>query len=275
MTMTATYTLEDYLTKRTNEGISIKKSESFLQEDLNKFVGGRVTRSDVQILRRGLVKMGGTKQLLGSPCQSEVLSKLRTCERRNAPALNGRAEVAGKKQKILIQTKKVQPTFVRKKDFENLTQKGKAKRIAKLRSSLHDSEVKELKSKSVKVSAFQALCFQKDAHMSERDMDRTQKLVKKQVGAKVLASRWLKKRAVDQTVPNGIVCTDFKVYVTLQAGLNKTVERLLKSTQIPTEKKTILKSEKVGTMYVKSGQDGTTGKQTKKKFVLKRQLPCL
>ena len=269
MTMTATYTLEAYLTKRTNEGISIKKSESFLQEDLNKFVGGRVTRSDVQILRRGLVKMGGTKQLLGSPCQSEVLSKLRTCERRNAPALNGRAEVAGKKQKILIQTKKVQPTFVRKKDFENLTQKGKAKRIAKLRSSLHDSEVKELKSKSVKVSAFQALCFQKDAHMSERDMDRTQKLVKKQVGAKVLASRWLKKRAVDQTVPNGIVCTDFKVYVTLQAGLNKTVERLLKSTQIPTEKKTILKSEKVGTMYVKSGQDGTTGKQTKKKLCSK------
>ena len=64
MTMTATYTLEAYLTKRTNDGISIKKSESFLQEDLNKFVGGRVTRSDVQILRRGLVKTGGTKQFL-------------------------------------------------------------------------------------------------------------------------------------------------------------------------------------------------------------------
>ena len=99
----------------------------------------------------------------------------------------------------------------------------------------------------------------------------------KQVGAKVLASRWLKKRAVDQTVPNGIVWTDFKVYVTLQAGLNKTVERLLISTQIPTEKKAILKSEKVVTMYVKSGQDGTTGKQTNNFFVLKRQLflPCL
>ena len=117
MTMTATYTLEAYLTKRTNDGISIKKSESFLQEDLNKFVGGRVTRSDVQIPRRGLVKTGGTKQLLGSLSQSEVLSKLRTCERRNAPALNGRAEVAGKKQKIFIQTKKVQPTFVRKKEL--------------------------------------------------------------------------------------------------------------------------------------------------------------
>ena len=110
-----------------------------------------------------------------------------------------------------------------------------------------------------------------------------------------MASCWLKKRAVDQTVPTGIICTDFKAYVTLQAGLNKTVERLLKSTQIPTEKKAILKSEKVGTMYdvhctcttmydhvrrtlyVKSGQDGTTGKQTNNFFVLKRQLflPCL
>ena len=73
MTMTATYTLADYLTKRTNEGISIKKSESFLQEDLNKFVGGRVTRSDVQILRRGLVKIVWTTRryphliLVGKP----------------------------------------------------------------------------------------------------------------------------------------------------------------------------------------------------------------
>ena len=166
---------------------------------------------------------------------------------------------------------------MRKKNFENLSRQGKALRIAKLRESLHDSEVRELKSKSVKVDAFQALCFQKDAHMSERDMDLAQKLVKKQVGAKVLASRWLKKRAVDQTVPTGIICTDFKAYVTLQAGLNKTVERLLISTQIPTEKKAILKSEKVVTMYVKSGQDGTTGKQNNNFFVLERQLflPCL
>ena len=53
-----------------------------------------------------------------------------------------------------------------------------------MRESLHDSEVKELKSKSVKVDAFQALCFQKDAHMSERDMDHAQKLVKKTGGSK-------------------------------------------------------------------------------------------
>ena len=121
-TMTATFTLEAYLSKRTNEGISIKKTENFLQDDLNKFVCGRVTRSDVQILRRGLVKAGGTKQLLGSLGQREVLSKIRTCELKEAPALNGRAEViqfAGKKQKVMIQTKKMQPTFVRSGEKTN------------------------------------------------------------------------------------------------------------------------------------------------------------
>ena len=72
------------------------------------------------------MKVGSTKQLLGNIAQREVLSKLHTCEQQKASALNGRAEDAGKKQKILIQTKKVQPTFARKKNFENLSQKGKA-----------------------------------------------------------------------------------------------------------------------------------------------------
>ena len=155
--MTATFTLEAYLSKRTNEGISIKKTEKFLQEDLNRFVGGRVTRSDVQILRRGLVKAGGTKQLLGSFGQREVLSKPRNCGLQEAPALNGRAEViqvAGKKQRIMIQTKKTQPTFVRKKKFEDLSQSGKAYRTAKLAKSFQESEIKGLKSKGLKVSAF-------------------------------------------------------------------------------------------------------------------------
>ena len=70
--------------------------------------------------------MGSTKLLLGNNAQRDVLSKLHTCEQQKASALNGRAEAAGKKQKILIQTKKVQPTFGRKKNFENLSQQGKA-----------------------------------------------------------------------------------------------------------------------------------------------------
>ena len=96
----------------------MKKSERFLQEDLNNFVGGQVTRSDVQTLRRGLMLMVSTKQLLGNIAQREVLSNLHTCERQKASALNGRAEDAGKKQKILIQTKKVQPTFARKRTLK-------------------------------------------------------------------------------------------------------------------------------------------------------------
>ena len=62
------------------------------------------------------MKVGSTMQLLGNIAQREVLSKLRTWERQKASALNGRAEDAGKKQKILIQTKKVQPTFVQKSE---------------------------------------------------------------------------------------------------------------------------------------------------------------
>ena len=84
--MSATYTLDSYLTKRSDEGTLIKRSEKFLQDDLNKFVNGQVSRSDVQILRRGLVKAGGTKQLLGSLGQREVLSKIRSCELKEAPA---------------------------------------------------------------------------------------------------------------------------------------------------------------------------------------------
>ena len=125
--------------------------------------------------------------------------------------------------------------------------------------SLHESEIKGLKSKGLKVNAFQALCYQKEAHMSERDIDITQKLVKKQVGSNILAGRRLKKKASDQTMPTGILVDDFKAHVTLQAGLNKTVERLVKSNLIPLESKSILKTDEECTLYTKSGQDGTTG----------------
>ena len=69
--------------------------------------------------------MGSTKQLLGNIAQREVLSKLRTCERQKASALNGRAEAAGKKQKILIQTKKFNPLLTEKRILK-ISQQDKA-----------------------------------------------------------------------------------------------------------------------------------------------------
>ena len=110
--MTATYTFESYLTKRANEGIVIQRTEKFLQDDLNKFVGGRVTRSDIQILRRGLVKVGGVKQLLGSNGQRDILSKIRTCDfNQRLPkvdqrlhALNGKSKANNVKRKVQCST---------------------------------------------------------------------------------------------------------------------------------------------------------------------------
>ena len=45
----------------------------------------------------------------------------------------------------------------------------------------------------------------------------------------------------------------------MQAGLNKSVKRLLASKHVPIEMKERLKSEKECTFYCKAGQDGTTG----------------
>ena len=257
--MAASYTLRSYLNKRLDEGTPIMRTEKFLQDDLNKYVGGRVLRSDIQILRRGLVRAHGVRKLLADKGHAAILSKVRICQSEKLHSqLDGKAELI-QAEKPLEDVRKEYPTFVRKKSFHNLSRQGKFYRAKKLAKVLHENEIKLLKGKSSKANAFQSLCFQKDANMSERDIQKTQKLVKGQLGNNVLAGRHLRKKAVDEAIPDGILADDFSARVTLQAGLNKSVKRLLASKHVPIEMKERLKSEKECTFYCKAGQDGTTG----------------
>ena len=80
--MAASYTLRSYLNKRLDEGTPIMRTEKFLQDDLDlkKYVGGRVLRSDIQILRRGLIRAHGVRKLLADKGHAAILSKVRICQ---------------------------------------------------------------------------------------------------------------------------------------------------------------------------------------------------
>ena len=263
--MTTSFTFKSYLENRLANGMSVLKTEKWLREDLDKFSKGKSTRSHAQILRRQLIKTKSAKNLLESLSQKDFLSKTRTCESTdyvtNLHAVSGRSQehlVVENTKEILIE--EVKDSEVKRKSVDDLSRSGKSYRQKKLLGQLQEGDLKLIKSKREKLNAFEALSFQKDAHMSERDMILAKKLVKAKSGANNLAGRWLKKKASDETMPTGIEVDDFKASVSLQAGLNKTAERLLVvSNQIPVEQKAVLVAEKVCTLYVKSGQDGTTG----------------
>ena len=263
--MTTSFTFKSYLEKRLAQGVSILKTEKWLQEDLDKFSKGKSTRSHAQNLRRQLIKTQSAKNLLGSISQKDFLSKTRTCESTdyvtNLHTMSGRSQenlVIENTKEILIE--EVKDSAVKRKSVGDLSRSGKNYRQKKLLGQLQEGDLILIKSKREKLNAFEALSFQKDAHMSERDMILAKKLVKAKTGANNLAGRQLKKKASDETMPTGIEVDDFKASVSLQAGLNKTAERLLAvSNQIPDEQKQVLLAEKVCTLYVKSGQDGTTG----------------
>ena len=264
--MTSSYNFKGYLENRLANEASILKTEKFLQEDLNKFASGKTTRADVQNLKRQLVKHRSAKNLLQSKAQNDFICKIRTCESTDyltkLHAKNGRIQNVGIKntEEEVIEVKEDNANFVKTKHVEDLSRSGKVYRREKLIRTLQEGDLKLLNSKRSKVNAFEALNFQKEAHMSERDLMKTQKMFKRRTGANMLAGRKLRKSASDETMPAGIVVDDLEASISLQAGLNKASERLIQSNLIPAEQKAILMSEKICTFYCKAGQDGTTGK---------------
>ena len=62
--MTSFFTFKDYLENRVSSGVVIPKNEKLLKEDLDQFVKGNTTRSQVQNLKRQLTKFVGPKPLL-------------------------------------------------------------------------------------------------------------------------------------------------------------------------------------------------------------------
>ena len=269
--MTSHFNFKNYLENRLASGVTIKKTEKWLQEDLDKFAKGKTTRAHVQILKQRLVKMQGAKNLLETKGQKDFLCKTRTCESTrestgyltNLHAMNGRSVenvvVENQNDEVIEGKEDNVFDFVKRKNLKDLSRSGKEYRKAQLLNKLQEGDMQLLKSKREMPNAFETLNFQKDAHCSERDIMKTEKLFKRKVGANVLAGRRLRKKASDETMPSGIYVDDFKATITLQAGLNKAAERLIQSSTIPEDKKEILMSEKMCTFYVKSGQDGTTG----------------
>ena len=81
--MTSFFTFKDYLENRVSSGVVIPKNEKSLKEDLDQFVKGNTTRSQVQNLKRQLTKFVGPKPLLRNIGQRDFLSKIRTCETRD------------------------------------------------------------------------------------------------------------------------------------------------------------------------------------------------
>ena len=264
--MTSTFNYKTYLENRVANGVTIVKTEKWLQEDMDNFAKGKITRSDVQALKRSLVKMNGAKQLLGNKGHKDFLCKIRNCESTdyvtNLHAKNGRSqEIIGMDNQNENESEEKEDNVgcVKRRRLGDLSRSGKVYRRKKLLHTLEEDDIQLLKSIGEKPNAFQTLNYQKDAHMSERDMMKTQKLVKEKVGANVLAGRRLKKKASDQTMPDGIKVDDFKAVISLQSGLNKAAERLIMSGIIPEEQRKTLMTEKMCTFYTKSGQDGTTG----------------
>ena len=101
-----------------DEGTPIMRTEKFLQANLNKYVGGRVLRSDIQILRRGLVRAHLVRKLLADKGHAAILSKVRICQSEKLHSqLDGKAELI-QAEKPLEDVRKEYPTFVRKKSFQ-------------------------------------------------------------------------------------------------------------------------------------------------------------
>ena len=129
--MAASYTLRSYLNKRLDEGTPIMRTEKFLQDDLNKYVGGRVLRSDIQILRRGLVRAHGVRKLLADKGHAAILSKVRICQSEKLHSqLDGKAELIQAEKPL----EKRVSNFCEKKEFSQSFKTGKilqSKKIGK------------------------------------------------------------------------------------------------------------------------------------------------
>ena len=265
--MTSFFTFKDYLENRVSNGIPVSKNETLLKEDLDQFVRGKTTRSQVQNLKRQLIKFEGPKPLLRNIAQRDFLSKLRTCESQDyvtkLHAKRGRplekvAVSVSKETEITCEQKRFDSE--KRKDMSQLSRVGKWKRREKLLKKVDENDLDLMKSKKEKLNAFETLNYQKEAKMSRRDLEKTGKLIKRKTGTNVLAGWRLRKKAKNQAMPEGIVVDDFKTEVSLQNGLNKAAERLIESKSIGVDQKKVLMAEQTCTLVVKAGQDGTTGK---------------
>ena len=266
MSVPAVWTFQQYLKNRLDSGIAIERNEAFLMGDIERYLGGKIQRTDAQNLKIRLTSARGVKQLLETKKQKEFLHKIRKYERKQTYL--EKLHVAKEKMKPTAQQSNEAEIAVKdsvlsnrnpvRKDVKNLSASGKRYRRKTLLKKLGEGEAALVIAKE-KVNPFESINFQKVAHMSERDLEKTSKLFERKVGCKVFPGRHMRKKARQKTLPENIQFDDFKAEISLQNGLSKTAERLLNSNLIGTEQKMCLKTEKECILYSKSGQDGTTG----------------
>ena len=266
--MSGEWNYNNYLLDRLSSGISIQRNEKSILEDIEKYVGGTIKRSDAQQLKVKLSSARGIRQLLECKSQKENLLKIRIYERRKkyVEQVHVNQEKGQTKQTMLptlersfqVPKKVFMDGTSARKSVKNLTNAGKRFRRKNILKSLQEGESTLVNNKQ-KINAFQALNYQRSAHMSERDLEKTSKLIDSQAGLKLLPGRRLRKKAKNETVPKDITYDDFNCEISLQNGLEKTAQRLLNSQLIEDEEKKVLKSEKECTLFIKSGQDGTSG----------------
>ena len=133
--------------------------------------------------------------------QCLMLCKIRTCESTdyvtNLHAMNGRSvdNVVGDNRDDEVIEDNVFD-FVKRKHPKDLSRSGREYRKAQLLRKLQEGDLQLLKSKGERLNAFETLNYQKDAHMSERDIMKTEKMFKRKVGANVLAGVGLERRQV-------------------------------------------------------------------------------
>ena len=262
--MTSFFTFKDYLENKVSSGVVIPRNKKLLKEDLDQFVKGNTTRSQVQILKRQLTKFVGPKPLLRNIGQRDFLSKIRTCETRDyvtkLHAERGRPlEKIAVSKNIEIASQKKSVSIEKRKGLDQISRMGKWKRRKLLMRKLESEDLELLESEQGNVSGFETLNYQKEAKMSQRDLNKTGELIKRKTGKKIVAGWRRRKNAMHEAMPEGIVVDDFKTSVSLQNGLNKSAERRIQREITDVGKKKILMDDQTCTLVVKVGQDGTTG----------------
>ena len=228
-----------------------------------------VPRGLAQHLKGILMKEKMVKNILERPKHAVFLDKVRNCAPTFSPttltASTPPTEAPTEAPTHALTASK--PPQIKRKTTEALSSSGKRYRMARLADVMDQGELKlisESFASKDKVESSKALNYVHDAHMSNRDMSKTIKLVKEHTGQQVLPGKHLLLKAKKSTYPPGNVADEFKAEILLQQALDKTIKRILGSKLISDETKVEIGITKNVTFIVKAGSDGTSGfnKQT-------------
>ena len=251
--------MREYLEERRVHGL--KWNEKSLRDDLSNFCGGaEVQRGVAQHLRKILLKTRNVSKVLESEVHEKFLDQRRSftpLQPEPVQPVQSKAVQSKPVQSRSVLSKPMHSSAVQVRTSRPLGYHGKRYRIRRLKDEMEqDFNLIVGNGKKGKLDAFKVLNYQQEANMSRRGIAKTNKLVKHQTGFNVLPGDRLLQRAREATYPEEILSDDFNVEVSLQNGVNKTVERLIQSDE---RMKELIKEKREITFVLKTGQDGSSG----------------